>query len=76
VAKPIAVVALGGNAILEPRDDGSFSAQLGKATAACRHLLAILVLPTANWLEIQRHQAVVTDAVNAMQVGSYRELRW
>jgi hypothetical protein len=38
--------------------------------------LAILVLPTTNWLEIQRHQDGVTAAVNSMQPGAYRELRW
>ena len=38
--------------------------------------LAIFVLPTTNWLEIQRHQAVVVEAVNTMQVGEFRELRW
>ena len=38
--------------------------------------LAILVLPTTNWLEIQRHQSEVIVAVNSMQPGDYRELRW
>ena len=38
--------------------------------------LAILVLPTTNWLEIQRHQSEVAGAVNSMQPGDYRELRW
>ena len=38
--------------------------------------LAILVLPTTNWPEIQRHQSEVVAAVNAMQPGDYRELRW
>jgi len=38
--------------------------------------LAILVLPTTNWLEIQRHQSEVVVAVNSMQPGDYRELRW
>jgi len=38
--------------------------------------LAILVLPTTNWLEIQRHQDEVAAAVNAMRPGEYRELRW
>jgi hypothetical protein len=38
--------------------------------------LAILVLPTTNWPEIQRHQSEVVAAVNAMQPGNYRELRW
>jgi hypothetical protein len=38
--------------------------------------LAILVLPTTNWPKIQRHQAEVTAAVNALRPGDYRELRW
>ena len=38
--------------------------------------LAILVLPTTNWLEIQRHQGEVATAVNSMCPGDYRELRW
>ena len=38
--------------------------------------LAILVLPTTNWPEIQRHQSEVVVAVNSMQPGDYRELRW
>jgi hypothetical protein len=38
--------------------------------------LAILVLPTTNWLEIQRHQDEVAAAVNALRPGEYRELRW
>jgi len=38
--------------------------------------LAILVLPTTNWLEIQRHQDEVVATVNSMRPGEYRELRW
>lgn len=38
--------------------------------------LAILVLPTTNWLEIQQHQQAVVAAVNSMGTGEYRELRW
>ena len=38
--------------------------------------LAILVLPTTNWPEIQRHQSEVVAAVNSMQPSDYRELRW
>lgn len=38
--------------------------------------LAILVLPTTNWPEIQRHQDDVVTAVNSMRPGEYRELRW
>ena len=38
--------------------------------------LAILVLPTTNWLEIQRHQDEVAAAVNSIRPGEYRGLRW
>ncbi len=38
--------------------------------------LAILVLPTTNWLTIQQHQSEVADAVNSMRSGEFRELRW
>ena len=38
--------------------------------------LAILVLPTTNWLEIQRHQDEVAATVNSLRPGEYRELRW
>jgi hypothetical protein len=38
--------------------------------------LAIQILPTTNWLEIQRHQEEVAAAVNAMRPGEYRELHW
>jgi predicted nuclease of predicted toxin-antitoxin system len=38
--------------------------------------LAILVLPTTNWLEIQQYESAVATAVNSLQPGEYRELRW
>ena len=38
--------------------------------------LAILVLPTTSWPEIQRHQSEVAAAIDSMQPGEYRELRW
>jgi hypothetical protein len=38
--------------------------------------LAVLVLPTTNWLEIRNHQSEVAVAVNAMKPGEYRELHW
>ena len=38
--------------------------------------LAILVLPTTNWLEIRKHSPEVTVAVNALKPGDYRELHW
>lgn len=40
--KPIAVIAFGGNAILDKGDDGSFETQLEKAKSACREMLNIL----------------------------------
>jgi hypothetical protein len=38
--------------------------------------LAILVLPTTSWPELQKHLAEITAAVAATQPGGYRELRW
>ena len=38
--------------------------------------LAILVLPTTNWMQIREHLDEVTAAVEAMQSGEYRELQF
>ena len=38
--------------------------------------LAILVLPTTNWLEIEKHSTEVAAVVNSLQPGEYREVRW
>jgi hypothetical protein len=38
--------------------------------------LAILVLPTTNWLDIQQHQSDVATVINAMKPGEYQELQW
>jgi len=38
--------------------------------------LAILVLPTTNWLEIRNYLAEVSAAVTQIVPGEYRELRW
>jgi hypothetical protein len=38
--------------------------------------LAVLVLPTTNWLEICDHLPEVAAAINALKSGEYRELRW
>lgn len=38
--------------------------------------LAILVLPTTNWPEIQQHQDEVAAAVGSLRPGEYRELQW
>ena len=38
--------------------------------------LAILLLPTTNWLEIEAHSEEVVAAVTAIKPGEYRELRW
>lgn len=40
--KPVAVVAFGGNALLDAEDDGTFEHQLQKAKAACRGMLSVL----------------------------------
>lgn len=38
--------------------------------------LAILVLPTTNWMEIREHVPEITAAVASLAPGDYRELRW
>ena len=38
--------------------------------------LAILVLPTTSWPEIQEHIPEVVSAVAAAKPGDYRELEW
>jgi hypothetical protein len=38
--------------------------------------LAILVLPTTRWPQIQRHAAAIVAAVESAQPGEYRELSW
>ena len=39
-------------------------------------LLAILVLPTTSWPEIQRHINKVSDAVNALKPSDFIELQF
>jgi predicted nuclease of predicted toxin-antitoxin system len=38
--------------------------------------IAILVLPTTSWPEIQSHHAEIAAAVNQMEPGIYRALTW
>ena len=38
--------------------------------------LAILVLPTTSWPEIQKHPSAVSDAVNALKPGDFIELEF
>ncbi len=38
--------------------------------------LAILVLPTTSWPEIQNHTSEVASAVSGMKPGDYLEFRW
>ena len=38
--------------------------------------LAILVLPTTSWPEIQKHLGPVSDAVNALRPGDFIELKF
>ncbi len=38
--------------------------------------LAILVLPTTSWPEIQRHIAEIVAALERIQPGTYLELAW
>ncbi len=60
MAKPIAVVAIGGNAILKSNDDLSFEAQLNNAKQACKQMLAILH---------KRYELVIVHG-NGPQVGN------
>lgn len=38
--------------------------------------LAILVLPTTNWLEIRNHIPEITAATSSMTAGGYFEVSW
>ena len=38
--------------------------------------LAIVLLPSTNWREIQKHLAEVIAAVDAIKQGEYKELTW
>ncbi len=38
--------------------------------------LAILVLPTTRWPEIQRHTSEIASVVAAIGPGEFRELHW
>jgi hypothetical protein len=38
--------------------------------------LAILVLPTTSWLEIQKHLGPVSEAVNRLKSGDFIELKF
>lgn len=38
--------------------------------------IAIMVLPTTRWPEIQMHTREIALAVAAMKAGDYRELKW
>ncbi len=38
--------------------------------------IAILVLPTTRWPEIQQHVGDIAAAVAAMNVGEFRDLKW
>jgi hypothetical protein len=38
--------------------------------------LAILVLPTTSWPEIQKHLGLVSDAVNSLKPGDFVEMEF
>jgi hypothetical protein len=38
--------------------------------------LAIMVLPTTSWPEIQKHTIKVADAVNALKPGDFIDLQF
>jgi carbamate kinase len=60
VSKPVAVVAFGGNAILNSNEDMSFETQLKNAQETCRQMLAILH---------KRYELVIVHG-NGPQVGN------
>jgi hypothetical protein len=39
-------------------------------------MLAIIVLPTTNWPEIQNHVATIASAVSSINPGDYVEVQW
>jgi len=41
-----------------------------------RHRIAIIVLPTTRWPDIQRHASQVVEAVASIQPRECRELTW
>jgi hypothetical protein len=38
--------------------------------------IAIIVLPTTQWSEIQQHLGEILAAVDSIKAGEYRELTW
>ena len=38
--------------------------------------LAILVLPTTSWPELREHTGEISETVDAIQPGEYREIKW
>jgi len=38
--------------------------------------LAVIVLPTTRWPEIQRHLGEIASAVDSIEPGQYRALIW
>lgn len=38
--------------------------------------LAVLVLPTTRWPQIERHTTEIATAVDSIRPGEYRELSW
>jgi hypothetical protein len=73
---------LGNGALLAAAEAAAFEVlvttdqQLRHQQPVTGRRLAILVLPTTNWPEIQRQAATVVAAVAAMQPGAFVELRW
>lgn len=49
---------------------------LGNQQDLSGRTLAILVLPTTRWPQINNRAADVVNAVNSMRTGEYRELHW
>jgi hypothetical protein len=41
-----------------------------------RRMLAVVVLPTTSWPEIQRHAEAIVAQIAITQSGQYREMVW
>lgn len=50
--------------------------KLPRQQALAGRRLAVLVLPTTRWPEIQRHAAAVVEAATSVHPGECRDLTW
>jgi len=73
---------LSNGALLDAAEASSFDVfittdqRLRHQQSLCGRRLAIIVLPTTRWPDIQRHAETVVVAVASIRPGEYLELRW